>query len=73
MEIRFTIVQALFGLVFGAVIADYFEAGWWGFVLAIPTAGALAYYLSLWRLRSLGLKPNTTFLDYIDEWRKRWR
>jgi len=73
MGIRFAIAQALFGLVFGAVIAHNFAASWWGYVLAIPTMGALAYFLSLWRLRSLGLKPSATFIDYIEEWKKRWR
>ena len=73
MEIRFTVAQALFGFVFGAVAAHYFGAPWWGYVLAIPAMGALAYGLSLWRLRSLGLKPGTTFLDYIEERKKRWR
>jgi len=72
MEIRYTFAQALFGLAFGIVVALYFRAEWWGFALAMPTAGALAYYLSLRRLRSLGLKPSTTFIEYIEELRKRW-
>jgi hypothetical protein len=73
MEIRFTVAQALFGLVFGAVAAHYFAVPFWVYLVAIPAMGALAYGLSLWRLRSLGLKANTTFLDYIEERKKRWR
>jgi len=34
---------------------------------------AQAYGLSLWRLRYLDLKSDTTFLDYIEERKKHWR
>ena len=71
MEIRFTVAQALFGLVFGAIIAHYVDADWWGYALTIPAIGALAYGTSLWQLRALGLKPSTTFIDYIEERKKR--
>jgi hypothetical protein len=71
MEIRFTVAQASFGLVFGAVAAHYFAAPWLGYLMAIPAMGALAYGLSLWRLRWLELKWDTTFLDYIEERKKR--
>jgi hypothetical protein len=73
MEIRFTVVQTLFGLVFGAIVAHYLDAGWWVYALAIPATGAVAYLTSLWRLRTLGLKPDATFLDFIGACRKRWR
>jgi hypothetical protein len=71
MEVRFTTAQAVFGCVFGAVIAYYFKAEWWGYALAVPAVGAVAYAGSLWRLRSLGLKSGVRFLDYMDAWRKR--
>jgi hypothetical protein len=72
MEIRYVYAQALFGVVFAIVVARYFGAEWWGYVLAMPAVGALAYYLSLRRLRSLGLKPSTTFIEYTEELRRRW-
>jgi len=73
MEIRFTVAQASFGLVFGAVATHYLAAPWWEYLAAIPAMGALAYGLSLWRLRYLDLKSDTTFLDYIEERKKHWR
>jgi hypothetical protein len=72
MEIRYTVVQTFCGFVFGMVVAHYFGAEWWGYVIAIPTSGALAYYLSLRKLRSLGLKPDTMLIDLIAEYRNRW-
>ena len=42
MEIRFAVAQGLFGLVFGAVVAHYFAAPGWGYLVAIPAMGALA-------------------------------
>jgi len=72
MEIRYTLAQTLFGLVFGIVVARYFRAEWWGYALAMPTLGALAYFLSSRKLRSLGLKPSTTFLEYSEALKKRW-
>jgi hypothetical protein len=72
MEVRYTVFQTFCGLVFGIVVARYFGAEWWGYVLAIPTSGALAFYLSLWKLRSLGLKPDTMLIDFIEECRNRW-
>ncbi len=73
MEIRYTHVQALFGFVGGLVIAHYFEAPWWGYALAAPALSALAYALSLWRLRMLDIKPAILFADYIAERKKRWQ
>jgi hypothetical protein len=72
MEIRYVYAQALFGMVFGIVVARYFGAEWWAYALAMPAVGALAYYLSSRRLRSLGLKPSTTFTEYTEELRRRW-
>ena len=73
MEIRFTHAHAAFGVVFGFVVARYLEAPYWGYVLAPPAVGALAYCLSLWPLRRLGMKPDTLYLDYVAEMKRRWR
>jgi sugar phosphate permease len=73
MEIRYTVAHAAFGAVFGAVVAHYFDAPWWSYGLVVPAVVALAYALSLWRLSSLDLKPDTAFLDYIEARKKRWR
>jgi hypothetical protein len=35
--------------------------------------GALAYFTSLRRLRALDLKPDTKFVDYLEERKKRWQ
>ena len=73
MEIRYSYAQTLFGFVGGIVVADYFDAPWWGYALAAPAFLALAYALSLWRLRMLDMKPTILFADYIAERKKRWR
>src|SRR3954447_745530 len=65
MEVRFTYTQAFFGGMFGIFGAQQFGMPWWGYALAAPIFGALAFYLSLWRLRALDLKPNTLFVDYM--------
>jgi hypothetical protein len=70
---RLTHAHAAFGAVFGFVVARYLEAPYWGYVLAMPGFGALAYGLSLWRLRRLGMKPDTLYLDYVAEMKRRWR
>ena len=72
MEIRYTVFQTFCSLLFGVVVARYLGAEWWGYVLAIPTCGAVAYYLSLWKLRSLGLKSDALLIDFIEECRNRW-
>jgi hypothetical protein len=73
MEIRYSYAQAAFGFVGGFVVADYFDAPLWGYALAAPALCALAYALSLWRLRRLDMKPTILFADYVVERKKRWQ
>ncbi len=72
MEIRYCLFQTLCGFVGGIIVGFYFDADPWVYVILAPATGAVGYYLSLWKLRSLDLKPDTTLLDYIDAVRKRW-
>jgi hypothetical protein len=73
MEIRYTYTQTLFSFVGGIVVADYFDAPWWGYMLAAPALSALAYVLWLWWLRRLDMKPTILFADYVIERKKRWQ